>query len=152
GRPITYRLTYKEGSAAGRAAARYLAYVLHEANVRELLRVQVGLRTRVQAAKGRLDGFPLIHPVRVESAVLPNPRRAPLPPLPVSAPPLLTRMPTPGPASPAIAPPAGERERGTLEILVAAPTPRLGVLFAKYVAVLPVAALPALVNVTAMTL
>lgn len=46
---------------------------------------------------------------------------------------------------------AGERERGTLEILIAAPIPRMGLLAAKYVAVLTVAILTALVNLGMMT-
>lgn len=45
---------------------------------------------------------------------------------------------------------AGERERGTLESLMAAPVPRLGMLFAKYVAVVTVALMTAAVNLTAM--
>jgi ABC-2 type transport system permease protein/sodium transport system permease protein len=57
-----------------------------------------------------------------------------------------------GAVYPAIDLTAGERERGTLEILVAAPVPRLGLLFAKYVAVVTIAILTALVNLTSMTL
>src|SRR5581483_1603043 len=53
---------------------------------------------------------------------------------------------------PAIDLTAGERERGTLEVLMAAPIPRLGLLFAKYVAVLAVALLTALVNLMMMTI
>jgi sodium transport system permease protein len=52
---------------------------------------------------------------------------------------------------PAIDVTAGERERGTLEILAAAPVPRLDVLFAKYVAVFAVATLTALINLGTMT-
>jgi sodium transport system permease protein len=47
---------------------------------------------------------------------------------------------------------AGERERGTLEILVAAPVPRLGLLFAKYISVFSVAVLTAFVNLVTMML
>lgn len=57
-----------------------------------------------------------------------------------------------GAVYPAIDLTAGERERGTLEALMAAPVPRLGLLLAKYVAVLTVAVLTALVNLTAMTI
>jgi ABC-2 type transport system permease protein/sodium transport system permease protein len=56
-----------------------------------------------------------------------------------------------GAVYPAIDLTAGERERGTLEILVAAPVPRLGLLLAKYVAVVTVAVLTALANLTMMT-
>jgi ABC-2 type transport system permease protein/sodium transport system permease protein len=57
-----------------------------------------------------------------------------------------------GAVYPAIDLTAGERERGTLEVLVAAPIPRVGLLFAKYLAVATVAVLTGLVNVTAMSL
>ena len=48
---------------------------------------------------------------------------------------ILILMTVTGAVYPAIDLTAGERERGTLEVLVAAPIPRLGVLLAKYVAV-----------------
>ncbi|MEX2173217.1 MAG: ABC transporter permease subunit/CPBP intramembrane protease [Pirellulaceae bacterium] len=56
-----------------------------------------------------------------------------------------------GAVYPAIDLTAGERERNTLEALMAAPVPRLGLLFAKYLAVLSVAMLTALVNLVGMT-
>ena len=56
-----------------------------------------------------------------------------------------------GAVYPAIDLTAGERERGTLEALMAAPVPRLGLLFAKYIAVLTVAMLTALMNILGMT-
>ncbi len=63
---------------------------------------------------------------------------------------ILILMTITGAVYPAIDLTAGERERGTLEILVAAPVPRLGLLFAKYVAVVTVAILTALINLLAM--
>ncbi|HTI50306.1 MAG TPA: ABC transporter permease subunit/CPBP intramembrane protease [Planctomycetaceae bacterium] len=63
---------------------------------------------------------------------------------------ILILMTVTGAVYPAIDLTAGERERGTLEILVAAPIPRLGVLFAKYVAVLTVALLTAAANLFTM--
>jgi ABC-2 type transport system permease protein/sodium transport system permease protein len=63
---------------------------------------------------------------------------------------ILILMTITGAVYPAIDLTAGERERGTLEILVAAPVPRLGLLFAKYVSVLTVAVLTALVNLLTM--
>jgi ABC-2 type transport system permease protein/sodium transport system permease protein len=56
-----------------------------------------------------------------------------------------------GAVYPAIDLTAGERERGTLEALMAAPVPRVALLLAKYVAVVAVAMLTAIVNLTAMT-
>lgn len=55
-----------------------------------------------------------------------------------------------GAVYPAIDLTAGERERGTLESLMAAPVPRLGLLMAKYVAVVTVATMTAVINLTAM--
>lgn len=63
---------------------------------------------------------------------------------------ILILMTITGAVYPAIDLTAGERERGTLEILVAAPVPRLALLFAKYLSVLIVAILTALVNLVAM--
>jgi sodium transport system permease protein len=65
---------------------------------------------------------------------------------------ILILMTVTGAVYPAIDLTAGERERGTLEILVAAPIPRVGVLLAKYVAVLAVALLTAIANLTMMTI
>src|SRR5581483_4308634 len=57
-----------------------------------------------------------------------------------------------GAVYPAIDLTAGERERGTLEVLIAAPVPRVSLLFGKFVAVAAVAVLTALVNLGAMNL
>jgi sodium transport system permease protein len=64
---------------------------------------------------------------------------------------ILILMTITGAVYPAIDLTAGERERGTLDILVAAPVPRLALLFAKYVAVVTVAVLTATVNLVMMT-
>lgn len=63
---------------------------------------------------------------------------------------ILILMTITGAVYPAIDLTAGERERGTMEILVAAPVPRLGLLFGKYVSVFTVAVLTALVNLLTM--
>ncbi|MBW3540928.1 MAG: ABC transporter permease subunit [Planctomycetes bacterium] len=65
---------------------------------------------------------------------------------------ILILMTITGAVYPAIDLTAGERERGTLEALIAAPIPRLGVLLAKYVTVVFVALLTAGVNLVAMSL
>ncbi|WP_425616210.1 ABC transporter permease subunit/CPBP intramembrane protease [Anatilimnocola sp. NA78] len=65
---------------------------------------------------------------------------------------ILILMTITGAVYPAIDLTAGERERGTLEALMAAPVPRLGLLLAKYFAVLCVALLTAVINLTAMTI
>lgn len=56
-----------------------------------------------------------------------------------------------GAVYPAIDLTAGERERGTMEALIATPVPRLSLLLGKYVAVIFVALLTASVNLLAMT-
>ena len=63
---------------------------------------------------------------------------------------ILILMTITGAVYPAIDLTAGERERGTLEILVAAPVPRLALLLAKYIAVVVVAMLTATVNLAMM--
>lgn len=65
---------------------------------------------------------------------------------------ILILMTITGAVYPAIDLTAGERERGTLEMLIAAPVPRLSLLFAKYVTVVSVAVLTALINLSAMVI
>ncbi len=64
---------------------------------------------------------------------------------------ILVLMTITGAVYPAIDLTAGERERGTLESLIAAPVPRMQLLLAKYVAVVTVAMFTASANVVAMT-
>ena len=64
---------------------------------------------------------------------------------------VLILMTVTGAVYPAIDSTAGERERGTLEMVMAAPVPRMQMLVAKYVAVMCVALLTALANLVAMT-
>jgi ABC-2 type transport system permease protein/sodium transport system permease protein len=71
--------------------------------------------------------------------------------LPSVVPLVLLLMTITGAVYPAIDLTAGERERGTLEALIAAPVSRIGVLMAKYVAVLGVALLTAGMNLMAMS-
>ena len=63
---------------------------------------------------------------------------------------VLVLMTITGAVYPAIDLTAGERERGTLETLMAAPVPRFGILFSKFVAVLTVAVLTAMLNLIGM--
>ncbi len=65
---------------------------------------------------------------------------------------ILILMTITGAVYPAIDLTAGERERGTLEILVATPVPRFELLTAKYLSVLSVAILTALVNLVCMAI
>lgn len=63
---------------------------------------------------------------------------------------ILILMTMTGAVYPAIDLTAGERERGTLETLMAAPLPRMWILSAKFIAVLVVAIMTAMVNMLAM--
>jgi len=63
---------------------------------------------------------------------------------------VLVLMTITGAVYPAIDLTAGERERGTIEALMASPVSRRQVLFAKYIAVVTVALLTAIVNLVAM--
>ena len=71
-------------------------------------------------------------------------------PLATVIPLVLVLMTITGAVYPAIDLTAGERERGTIEALIASPVARANVLFAKYVAVVTVALLTAIVNLIAM--
>ncbi len=63
---------------------------------------------------------------------------------------MLVLMTITGAVYPAIDLTAGERERGTIEAVIASPVPRGAILFAKYIAVVTVAMLTAMVNLFAM--
>ncbi|MSU77020.1 MAG: CPBP family intramembrane metalloprotease [Gemmataceae bacterium] len=65
---------------------------------------------------------------------------------------ILILMTITGAVYPAIDLTAGERERGTLEVLVASPVPRFELLTAKYFSVLTVAVMTAVVNLVCMTI
>ena len=63
---------------------------------------------------------------------------------------MLVLMTMTGAVYPAIDLTAGERERGTMEILISAPVSRMALLFGKFIAVLSVAMLTAIINMSAM--
>lgn len=63
---------------------------------------------------------------------------------------VLVLMTITGAVYPAIDLTAGERERGTMESLMASPVPRFSILFSKYIAVVTVALLTAVANLLAM--
>jgi ABC-2 type transport system permease protein/sodium transport system permease protein len=133
---VECRFLYRHGSATGREAVLYLERLTMENN------------RRVASVINQLR----VDPVRVRAEALPDETEKRSPMLPVLVPLILILMTMTGAVYPAIDLTAGERERGTLEVLVAAPIPRLSVLLAKYVAVLTVAMLTALVNLGMMFL
>ena len=138
---VDIRLSYLEDSARGKEAVTYLERLTAEGNTTMMT---VGLQLMRVRQRG--------DPVRVRAApvVDERPKKSSL--LPVLVPLILILMTMTGAVYPAIDLTAGERERSTLEILVAAPIPRLSILLAKYVAVVTVALMTALVNLGTMAL
>ncbi|MBI1899494.1 MAG: CPBP family intramembrane metalloprotease [Planctomycetia bacterium] len=134
---------YREGSAASKELLNALDARCDAANDEF-----VGYRFR----QLRLPPEVQLPPARMTREALPS-GAAPAPfSLAALVPLVLILMTITGAVYPAIDLTAGERERGTLETLVAAPVPRLGLLLAKYVAVLFVAVLTACVHLLAMTI
>jgi ABC-2 type transport system permease protein/sodium transport system permease protein len=137
--PVKWELVYRAGSPTSEAALHYVESRLEAYNDavinQQLLKLGV---TATQPADT------VRRPISFSGA----------PPFSLAAliPLILVLMTVTGAVYPAIDLTAGERERGTLETLIAAPVPRLGLLLAKYVAVLTVAILTALVNLFAMTI
>jgi ABC-2 type transport system permease protein/sodium transport system permease protein len=129
-------LVYRRGSPASEAALRLVEERLRAVNDRWLAQ-QLGIgNTRL--ARFMRQAIEAQHASTFSLATL-----APL---------ILILMTVTGAVYPAIDLTAGERERNTLETLIAAPVPRMSLLLAKYIAVLTVALLTAMVNFAAMTL
>jgi ABC-2 type transport system permease protein/sodium transport system permease protein len=136
--PSTWQLIYRAGSPSSEAALHYVEACLRAYNELQLnkqltdLGVTATQRSATERRAIQFSGTPLFS-------------LAALVPL------ILVLMTVTGAVYPAIDLTAGERERGTLETLIAAPVPRLGLLMAKYIAVLTVALLTAVVNLVGMT-
>lgn len=136
-----FDVSYQPSSTASQAAVAFLEQRLAAANERDL-------RVRLNRVPG---AFP-VELVRLHRSPVEEPSASAMMSLASLVPLVLILMTITGAVYPAIDLTAGERERGTLEILVAAPVPRMGLLFAKYVSVVAVAVLTALINLVAMTL
>ena len=89
-------------------------------------------------------------PIKANRKAIPHQQESMMESLATLIPLILILMTITGAVYPAIDLTAGERERGTLEILIAAPVPRMELLLAKYTAVVVVSHLTATVNLTAM--
>jgi ABC-2 type transport system permease protein/sodium transport system permease protein len=137
--PRTWQLIYRAGSPSSEAALHYVEACLKAVNERGLNEQleRSGVTVTQSAATER-------RPIQFSGT--------PLFSLAALIPLILVLMTVTGAVYPAIDLTAGERERGTLETLIAAPVPRLGLLMAKYVAVLTVALLTAVVNLIGMTI
>lgn len=133
-RQLKCQVIYREESALSKVAAEYITKRLSAINESYITNVlQVRLPTDVTresiSGSGGAAAFSLTTLVPL----------------------ILILMTITGAVYPAIDLTAGERERGTLETLMAAPVPRLGLLVAKYIAVLTVALFTATANLVAMT-
>jgi ABC-2 type transport system permease protein/sodium transport system permease protein len=128
-----------EGYPLGQRAAEHFEGLVARANVGFLDQQLRGMGLRQRA-----------EPLRVEWATMKSEDVPHGVSLLTALPLILILMTITGAVYPAIDLTAGERERGTLEILVSAPVPRLGLLLAKYVSVLTVALLTATVNLATM--
>ncbi len=135
--PLRCELVSRAGSTLSQAALDYVQERLQAVNE---FSVQQQLRSL---------GRKLQYPARLTRRTVRGPDAALS--LTTLIPLILILMTITGAVYPAIDLTAGERERGTLEALMAAPVPRLGLLAAKYVAVVTVALLTAGANLLAMT-
>lgn len=135
--PAVVRLISNRDSAASREALRYVEDRLQAAN----------LLSMYEAARTWDSSVTL--PVRFafQYVISDQKSRGFLGLLPL----VLLLMTVTGGVYPAIDLTAGERERDTLETLIALPIPRVHLLLAKYVAVFSVTQLTGLVNILAMT-
>ncbi len=138
---VNCKLLVAETSVIGREALEFLERRIAQANAGFLAR-------RLEALKVQQRSDPLA----VERDVLSADDYTGQASLATVIPLVLLLMTITGAVYPAIDLTAGERERGTLEILIAAPVPRVSLLLAKYIAVLTVATLTATINLTAMTI
>jgi ABC-2 type transport system permease protein/sodium transport system permease protein len=137
--PMTWELVYRMGSVTSEAALNEVETRLDAFNAHAL-----DAELKKLGVTAAMPAPTIRHPIRFSGA--------PIFSLAALIPLVLVLMTVTGAVYPAIDLTAGERERGTLEMLIAAPVPRLGLLLAKYAAVLTVALLTALVNLTAMTI
>ncbi|HEV3299601.1 MAG TPA: ABC transporter permease subunit, partial [Planctomycetaceae bacterium] len=142
-RAIDCELIYDPQSAASRDAYNWVERCLNALNQRSLERQlrDKGVASRVVPVQ--TSAAPLEAGGETASASASHSLSA-LVPL------ILILMTITGAVYPAIDLTAGERERGTLEMLVASPVPRMQLLLGKYFAVLIVALLTAVVNLAAM--
>lgn len=134
-------LLYHEPSVRSREALAEIERLLNALNT-HVFRVQLDKL----GAKGRATAVRIDRQTVESSGV----GAAPTSTLATLVPLILILMTITGAVYPAIDLTAGERERGTLEMLIAAPVPRLQLLLAKYAAVVTVALLTASVNLTSM--
>jgi ABC-2 type transport system permease protein/sodium transport system permease protein len=140
GRYSEYEIAYNSDSAKARDAVRFVQLRLLAVNLmnEETLR--------------QFSGNELAPPIRLNIKAVAREENRRGFSLAVLVPLVLILMTMTGAVYPAIDLTAGERERGTLEMLMATPISREALLAAKYVAVLTVAVLTALINLAMMAI
>ena len=143
GVPPDVTFTIFRGDAAGRSARRIL---VERFQWFKLSRAQILASDRRGRTRGLDD--PYRPPMTVAAAEIGE--EEPTSMLGTVIPLVLVLMTITGAVYPAIDLTAGERERGTMEALMASPVPRSAVLTAKYLAVVTVAMLTAVANLVAM--
>ncbi|MGI9519297.1 MAG: ABC transporter permease subunit/CPBP intramembrane protease [Pirellulaceae bacterium] len=137
--PFRITLYFRDDLLRGQRAVRFFESLLNAINVGSL---KGALRVR----RARLDA-----PVSYSAKVVKPPESGkPVIAFAALIPLVLTLMTITGAVYPAIDLTAGERERGTLESLIAAPIPRMRILLGKLVAIVAVAMLTAVLNLTGM--
>jgi ABC-2 type transport system permease protein/sodium transport system permease protein len=140
-RALSGQMIMVSNATAGREVRNYIDTLLAAAN-------EADLKARLQVPAK----LPPITMLSLGHVTLEAERTDELLPLSSLVPLILILMTITGAVYPAIDLTAGERERGTLEILVAAPVPRFELLTAKYISVVTVAVLNAVVNLVCMTI
>ncbi|WP_299461107.1 ABC transporter permease subunit/CPBP intramembrane protease [uncultured Gimesia sp.] len=132
-----FQLIYGSESGHSRRAAEYVE--------KRLQAVRWNYRDRLLSQLGESETVPFLTSVSTVKSEMGQATS-----LVTIVPLILILMTMTGAVYPAIDLTAGERERGTLETLMAAPLPRMWILSAKFIAVLVVAIMTAMVNMTAM--
>ena len=129
-------LIYDPTNPRSQAAATYLSSRFNLFNMRDLLRKSNRNQPQIALSQVTISKPQQDPPASVSIAAI----------IPL----MLVLMTITGAVYPAIDLTAGERERGTLETLVAAPIPRISILVSKFVAVLTVAVMTAALNIVGM--
>lgn len=138
-RPGEFRVISRQGDPFSARAATEVARTVAE------FRDDV-IRSLLERAQIGAAAMPFVSKMAIETS---GPKESPLS---AFVPLMLVLMTMTGAVYPAIDLTAGERERGTLEMLIAAPVPRRDLLIGKFIAVFTVAVLTAIINLTAMIL
>ena len=137
GPPVDVELVMRDESPLGKAGAEFV-----EERMRAINQSYLFVQMRQMGRRGRMPVDLQTERVAASGSAVSLTAFVPL---------ILILMTITGAVYPAIDLTAGERERGTLETLMAAPVPRFGLLFAKYIAVVTIAMLTATTNLVAMT-